>query len=111
MGEVRQRLEQQQKKLNDSMDKVENVRNGIVITKNGTNEINTQAESCDKARIKVMDVIQSLSAVSEENAATSEETTASMQELNSNINLLAQSATDLKELAVLLQKNTEFFQI
>lgn len=111
MDEVKERLAEQQAKLNESMDKFGNVETGIVESRKGTDVINTQAAQCDDARNSVVDIIQNLSAISEENAASTQQTTASMQELNATINLLAQSAKNLKSLATDLQKNTEFFQL
>ena len=70
-----------------------------------------QATECDSNRAVVVDVISSLSAVSQENAASTEETTASMEELNATINLLAQVAKDLKDIAESLEKDVAFFQL
>ena len=111
MDEVKVRLEEQQAKLAESMNKFGNVSDGIVESRKGTDVINGQAAQCDDARNSVVDIIQNLSAISEENAASTEQTTASMQELNATINLLAQSARNLKDLAEALQKDTEFFQL
>ena len=111
MDEVKVRLEEQQAKLAESMNKFGNVSDGIVESRKGTDVINGQAVQCDDARNSVVDIIQNLSAISEENAASTEQTTASMQELNATINLLAQSAKNLKDLAEALQKDTEFFQL
>ena len=111
MEEVRVRLDEQQAKLSESMNMFGNVSNGIVESRKGTDVINGQANQCDEARNNIVDIIQNLSAISEENAASTEQTTASMQELNATINLLAQSAKNLKDLAESLQKDTEFFKL
>lgn len=111
MDEVRVRLDEQQAKLSESMNMFGNVSNGIVESRKGTDVINGQANQCDEARNNIVDIIQNLSAISEENAASTEQTTASMQELNATINLLAQSAKNLKDLAESLQKDTEFFKL
>ena len=111
MEEVRVRLDEQQAKLAESLNKFGNVSEGIVESRKGTDVINGQAAQCDEARNSVVDIIQNLSAISEENAASTEQTTASMQELNATINLLAQSAKNLKDLAESLQKDTEFFRL
>ena len=111
MEEVRVRLDEQQAKLAESLNKFGNVSDGIVESRKGTDVINGQAAQCDEARNSVVDIIQNLSAISEENAASTEQTTASMQELNATINLLAQSAKNLKDLAESLQKDTEFFRL
>lgn len=111
MKEVKVRLDEQQDKLNETKQKFAEVITGIINSREGAESINVQATSCDSARRTIVDIVQNLSAISEENAASSEETTASMVELNSTINILANSAKDLKELAVSLEKNISFFQI
>ena len=111
MEEVRVRLDEQQAKLEESMNKFGNVSDGIVESRKGTDVINGQAAQCDEARNSVVDIIQNLSAISEENAASTQQTTASMQELNATINLLAQSAHNLKDLAEALEKDTAFFKL
>ena len=111
MEEVKVRLDEQQEKLNESMNKFGNVSDGIVESRKGTDVINGQAAQCDEARNNVVDIIQNLSAISEENAASTQQTTASMQELNATINLLAQSARNLKDLAESLEKDTSFFKL
>ena len=97
--------------MNETKQKFAEVIAGIINSREGAESINVQATSCDSARRTIVDIVQNLSAISEENAASSEETTASMVELNSTINILANSAKDLKELAVSLEKNISFFQI
>ena len=111
MDEVKVRLDEQQAKLAESMNKFGNVSDGIVSSRKDTDVINGQAAQCDEARNSVVDIIQNLSAISEENAASTQQTTASMQELNATINLLAQSAHNLKDLAESLEKDTSFFRL
>ncbi|MDE6233816.1 MAG: cache domain-containing protein [Lachnospiraceae bacterium] len=111
MIEVKGRLKEQQEKLDATKNQFENVNSGIISSKEDTMEINEQAKACDTAREKVVDIIQNLSAISEQNAASTQETTASMQELNATISLLADSAGKLKELAISLSKSIEFFKL
>lgn len=85
--------------------------NGIESSMKESSLIHSQAGECDSERSRVVDVIQSLSAVSEENAASTEETTASMQELNATINLLAEAAKELKEMAENLEEEVAFFKL
>lgn len=111
MMEVKDRLREQQEKLDATKSQFENVSDGIISSREETVEINGQAKACDTSREKVVDIIQNLSAISEENAASTEQTTASMQELNATINLLADSAGKLKDLAVSLSESIEFFKL
>lgn len=111
MKEVKTKLGEQKEKLNETRQKFEAVNAGIIKAGEDTEEIHEEAMSCDAARQRMVDMVQSLSAISEENAASTEETTASMEELNATMNLLAESAKKLKELAVHLEENTSFFQM
>lgn len=104
-------IEEQQKKLAVTKEKFTEVSNGIAKSGNETEQIRSQTESCDKERVKVIDVIQDLSAVSEENAASTQETTASMQELNATISLLAETAGNLQDIAKALDENVSFFTL
>lgn len=111
MNEVNEIILEQQKKLAQTKEKFSDVSRGIEDSRKESNLINTQAGECDSERGKVVDVIQNLSAVSQENAASTEETTASMEELNATINLLAEAAGELKQMAQILEEEVAFFKM
>ncbi|MCD7825829.1 MAG: methyl-accepting chemotaxis protein [Clostridiaceae bacterium] len=111
MTEVEKIVNEQQEKLTQTKDQFGQVSQGIVDSRDETSSIKTQTGACDSARVKVVDVITNLSAISEENAASTQETTASMQELNATINLLAESAANLSKLSDTLEEEMTFFQI
>lgn len=111
MGEVNETVDEQQKKLLETKEKFDNVSAGIVTSRENIEQVNTEAQDCDAQRVSVVDIIQNLSAISEENAAAGEETTASMQELNATINMLAQSSQELLKMAEDLNKETEYFTV
>ncbi|MBO6133293.1 MAG: methyl-accepting chemotaxis protein [Lachnospiraceae bacterium] len=62
------------------------------------------------ARGVIIEVMESLSAISEENAASSQETSASAEELNATIVNLKESSKVLNDIAVQLNKDLEAFQ-
>lgn len=111
MKEVNEIIAEQQRKLDQTKEKFGDVSYGIENSMKESRLIHGQAEECDSERGRVVDVIQSLSAVSEENAASTEETTASMQELNATINLLAEAAKELKDMAESLESEVAFFKL
>lgn len=111
MDEVKVKLGEQQEKLDQTKIQFKNVSDGILSSRDETAEIHTQAKDCDESRGTVINVITNLSALSEENAASTEETTASMEELNTTINMLADAAEDLKEMAVALEEKIQFFKL
>lgn len=104
-------MEDQQRKLIMTKEKFAEVSSGINESGEETDQIKGQTESCGEERVKVIDAIQDLSAVSEENAASTQETTASMQELNATINLLAETAENLQNIAKALNGNVAFFSL
>ena len=111
MADVSEIIAEQQNKLNETREKFADVSKGIELSMSETSKIFEQTKECDEARIKVTDVIENLSAVSEENAASTEETNSSMQELNSTINQLAEAARDLKDISDMLGKDIAFFKM
>ena len=111
MEEVKRRLSEQSEKLEQTMQTFQNVTGGIVTSREGAENINEEAQGCDRSRNRVVDIISNLSAISEENAASTQQTTASMQELNATIALLAESAKNLKGLAEGMNEACEFFKL
>ena len=111
MDTLRDNITVQQEKMLDTIDKFASVREGIVTSTDNTSLIHTQASECDSSRVSVVDIIQDLSALSEENAASTEETTASMQELNATISILSNAAKELQDLAVSLENDMKFFKL
>ncbi|MBD5539751.1 MAG: methyl-accepting chemotaxis protein [Lachnospiraceae bacterium] len=111
MDELGKNLEVQQEKLVDTLNRFNDVSGGIISSNESTEQINKQASDCNDSRNSVIDIIQDLSALSQENAASTEQTTASMEELNATINLLAVSAKELQELAIALENDMRFFKV
>lgn len=111
MEQVMGNVKEQGEKLYDTTSKIELVNKVIKQSTKETKEINEQANTCDESRAVVIDVIQNLSALSEENAASTEETTASMEELTATINLSAELSSKLKDIAKELDDKVQFFKL
>ena len=111
MTEAGEIIIEQQKKLEETKKKFADVTKGIETSIVETEQIYAQTRECDEARVKVVDVIQNLSAVAEENTASTEETNAAMQELNAMVSLLTNAAKDLKDIADELERDVAFFKI
>jgi methyl-accepting chemotaxis protein len=101
----------QQQKLSETETKFGEVSDGIQYSLEQISEIRNGSEICDEARANVTDIIQNLSAISEENAAATEETTASMQELNSTMSILAEKSEQLGTLATQMDGDLNFFKM
>lgn len=110
MEEVKLIVEQQQRKLEDTKAKFGDVEEGISVCKGETEGIQGQTALCDESREKIVDIIQGLSAISEENAAATQETNASMEELNSIIAVMADAASELMILSEQLDESLRFFR-
>lgn len=104
-------MHEQEEKLEDTKSKFNDVSNGIDVSRRGTEEIRVSADSADNSRSSVIDVISNLSAISEENAASAEETAASMEQLNATINMMAEEAARLKQIADGLNEDMNFFKM
>ncbi len=109
MDEVDAIIKEQREKLNQTKGKFERVTEGVNSSRQEAEAIAEQTASCDEARAGVMDVIQNLSAISQENAANAEETNASMEEINATLNLLSEETRELLALSSALEKDMEFF--
>ncbi|MCR5626881.1 MAG: methyl-accepting chemotaxis protein [Lachnospiraceae bacterium] len=108
--EVRKVTEEQKEILENTVKSVNDLIGEINTTIEGIQEITSSAVACDSSKVVVVDAMDSLSAISEENAASTEETSASMQELNATVNTLASAADTLKEISSDLLKEINFFQ-
>ncbi len=111
MDEVNVIVNEQRNKLEETKQKFNMVTDGVDTTRNEAEVIRGQANNCDSARTKIVDIIQDLSAISEENAASTQQTNASMQELNATLQILADSAKSLLELSEKLEQDTAFFKL
>ena len=102
---------QQKEAVNKTLESIGGMINDIKETVNEIRKISEEADTCAKAKDVVVDVMASLSAISEENAASSEETGASAEELSAAVTTLSQSASDLKNIADDLLEEVKFFKI
>ncbi len=99
----------------DSVQKTESKFSGISmaidVIKEVTNQLNTSAKNMLDNKNKVIDLIQNLSAISEENAAGTEEASASMEEQSAMIHEIAQSGEQMTQVASELKVLVERFKL
>ena len=74
-----------------------------------TNKIAESVSISDHATKVFADTINSLSAISQENAASTEETRASMIELSETVSQLSEKASNLNDISKILEKEMSFF--
>lgn len=84
---------------------------GIEESLESMDRISEKTQNLDKARVNVVDTVQSLTAIAEENAASTEETFASMVEISSIITDISSEADELKQIADEIDKSMEIFEI
>jgi methyl-accepting chemotaxis protein len=101
---------EQQEIIRATVESIDSLIGGVESTVVGISSISSNAESCVGAKNIVVDAMESLSAISQQNAASTEQTSASMEELNETISTLAESAEDLNGISKKLDEKLSFFK-
>lgn len=109
MNSMQEIMGVQQEKLHETREKFNGVGAGIRDSLIEIEEIGRDTRDCDDARKHVTDIIQNLSAVSQENAAETEATMTSMDNLTSTMQQLAEKANDLRRLSEELDNEVHYF--
>ncbi|MBO4416325.1 MAG: methyl-accepting chemotaxis protein [Lachnospiraceae bacterium] len=79
--------------------------------RNENQDAAAQTVSMTSKKEGILDSIESLSSISEENAASTEETSASIDQLNNNMESVVAEAEKLHSIAADLKRSVEFFRI
>ena len=108
--EVNTTNDEQNAILHETVDSVYQMIEDIDVSVKGIKNISESATLCNGAKNVIIDVMESLSAISQENAAASEETSASMESVSITVKNLAEGANDLKSVANVLHEEIQFFE-
>lgn len=111
MNEIQEIMKQQNEKVNQTDETFGNVKVGIDQSITSIRAIAEQTRKLDSARVRVIDVVQNLSAIAEENAAATQETSASVTEVSAIVDNISQSAGDLKQIADELKQSIDIFKL
>ena len=111
MQEVRDVMERQSDKMVKTNDVFQEVNVGVENALNGVVHITDRTEGLDESRSRVIDVVQSLSAIAQQNAAGSEETSASVTEMGDTLKNISENATRLKDIAYQLDQSIRSIKI
>ena len=111
MKGVRSAVAEQEAKIHETKNIFGTVRAGVQKSVVEIDGISERSSELDTRRGRIVDIIDNLSAVSEENAASTQETMASIEELTAMMNELATSANKLNELADLLEDSVSVFKV
>ncbi len=77
----------------------------------GMKLISGKTRQMDVARSRVIDVVQSLTAIAEENAASTEETSASVTEVSAIVTGISEKSEELKNVSTDLEKSMGIFKV
>ncbi len=101
--------EVQGERITETKDAIDVLSSGIEQTGKSSTAIEGQVVHITSARDSIVDQVDSLSAISEENAASAEETTASTAELNEMLQILNADSEELSAIATELNNEIAFF--
>ncbi len=97
--------------LQDMMDSFTRMQALLNETEEGNRLIVSLVETLTTDKNSIMSSVESLSSVSEENAASTQETSASLTQLDSNMEAVAEQAESLQRIASELEENVRFFKV
>lgn len=111
MGEVKEIILEQNEHVLKTDSIFMQVKDGIDSSIDGVAKIAEKTRQMDEARVNVVDVVQSLTAIAQENAANTEETSASVTEVGSIITSISENAAKMRGIADALEQSMDLFKL
>ncbi len=111
MNDVKQIMVEQNEHLTETEEKFNQVNHDIEVTQHGISGIGRSISSTDSERAEVIDIVQSLTAIAQENAAGTEESLASIEMVHEMVKDVAQAAEQLATLSDIIDKNIRIFKV
>ena len=111
MNVVMSEIQVQHDKLHQTKDAFDHLKSEISNVTNAVDGISKEIESIDHAKGKVYDNLESLAAISEENAASTQETSATMARLSGLVNECDSAVGNLGEISDSLEGNVKKFTL
>ena len=108
-GNVQEIIGNQRSTIHRTIEQVDALISDINKSITLTSEIVSNVDKSEQASHVISDVITNLSSISQQNAASSEETRASMQELTETMETVSKKASNLNDVAKLLDQEMAFF--
>lgn len=109
MEEVKVVIEKQNENVINTENAFKDVKDGIDKSMKNIQEITDKTKQLDDARIKVVDVVQNLTAIAQENAASTEETSASASEVGTIVEDIANNSRKLNTIAGEMEESIKMF--
>ena len=111
MTNVREVIDKQDENVTLTERAFGDVKDGITHSIEGIRAVSGRTKELDEARVKVVDVVQNLTAIAEENAASTEETSASATEMSAIMESIDSNAKDLNQVVEQLHGTIAKFKI
>ena len=111
MGQVRSIIEEQNEYMSHTDKAFEQIKEGVDISVAGMDVIASRTKELDEARVNVVDVVSSLTAIAEQNAAATQETSAAVVEVGSIVTGIAEQAQALDEIAKEMEEKMDIFKL
>lgn len=105
MNEVQENYVKQNESVNRTKQAFDVIESSIDMALESIHSVTNKANSLDESRCSVVDVVQSLNAIAEENAACSKETAASIEDVTQSMNYMNEEAVTLSEIADSLKES------
>ena len=84
---------------------------GVISSIGSVGNISVKTDGMDEARVRVVDLVQSLSAIAEQNAASSQETSASVTQVTEIVADISNSADKLKSISAQMEDIVSVFKV
>ena len=111
MEQVKTTMQKQSEMVERTDEVFVKVMDGIKCSREDVEKISSNTRELDESRSNVVDIVQSLSAVSEEYAASTEETSASASQVSNTVQNIAENLGDLQQIAIELKESVDKFKI
>lgn len=92
-------------------DAFDNMEHQLEQTEEGNKAIAALVESVNRDKEAILEAVESLSSISEQNAASTEETSASLNQLTENMESIVGEARELKNISSNLKESIAFFRV
>ncbi|MBQ7507153.1 MAG: methyl-accepting chemotaxis protein [Lachnospiraceae bacterium] len=110
-GSIKEATTSESAQLQEMTAAFEEMLNLLQETERGNEQIVSLVETLNSDKDVIMNSVESLSSVSEENAASTEQTSASLAQLDTNMEDVVSKAENLQKIAEELQENVSFFHV
>ncbi|MDD6572698.1 MAG: methyl-accepting chemotaxis protein [Thermoflexaceae bacterium] len=111
MQVVKENMDVQSNKMAQTDKMFETFNSGVIASIESVDNIASKTDNLDSSRVKVVDLVQSLSAIAQENAASSQETSASVTQVSEIIANISDNANKLKDISKQLEDVVSVFKL